>query len=73
MTEELVLTFKIKNYMVPDYLSDLFPRSAENSQYNLRQQNDILTLPRRTSLFESSFEYFIANIKKHSVPWRFQT
>ena len=32
-----VLTFKIKNNMVPDYLSDLFPRSAENPQYNLRQ------------------------------------
>jgi len=25
-----VLTFKIKNNMVPDYPSDLFPRSAEN-------------------------------------------
>ena len=50
-----VLTFKIKNNMVPDYLSDLFPRSVENPQYNVRQQNDVLTLPRRTSLFERSF------------------
>ena len=38
--QKIVLTFKIKNNMVPDYLSDLFPRSAENPQYNLRQQND---------------------------------
>jgi len=37
-----VLTFKIKNNMVPDYLSDLFPRSVENPQYNLRQQSDCL-------------------------------
>ena len=50
-----VLTFKIKNNMVPDYLNDLFPRSVENPQYNVRQQNDVLTLPRRTSLFERSF------------------
>ena len=49
-----VLTFNIKNNMVPDYLSDLFPRSVENPQYNLKQQ-DCLTLPRRTSLFERSF------------------
>ena len=42
-----MLTFKIKNNMVPDYLSDLFPRSAENPQYSLRQQNDCLTLPRK--------------------------
>jgi len=39
--------------MVPDYLRDLFPRSGENPQYNLGQQNHFLTLPRRTSLFES--------------------
>ena len=74
MTEELVLTFKIKNNMVPDYLSDLFPRSVENPQYNLRQQNDFLTLPRRTSLIERSFVHSAIqqwNIQ-HSVPWRFQ-
>ena len=51
----IVLTFKIKNNIVPDYLSDLFPRSDENPHYNLRQQNDCLTLLRRTSLFERSF------------------
>ena len=45
--QKRVLTYKIKNYMVPDYLSDLFPRSAENPQYSLRQQNDCLTLPRK--------------------------
>ena len=27
--QKVVLTFKIKNTMVPDYLSDLFPRSVE--------------------------------------------
>ena len=36
------------------WLPDL-PRSVENPQYNLRQQNDRLTLSRRTSLFERSF------------------
>ena len=46
-----VLTFKIKTNLVPD----LFSRSAENPHYNLRQQNDFLTLPNRTSLFERSF------------------
>jgi len=34
--------------MVTDYLSDLFPRSVETPEYNLRQQNEFLTLPRRT-------------------------
>ena len=50
----IALTFKIQNNMVPDYLSDLLLRSAENPQYNLRQQNNVLTLL-RTSLFERSF------------------
>ena len=50
----IALTFKIQNNMVPDYLSDLLPRSAENPQYNLRQQNNVLTLL-RTSLFGRSF------------------
>ena len=31
--------------MVTDYLSDLFQRSVETPEYNLRQQNDFLTLP----------------------------
>jgi len=53
--QTFVLTFKIKNNMVPDYLSDLFPRSVENPQYNVRQQHYCLTLPRRTFLFERSF------------------
>ena len=53
--QTFVLTFKIKNNMVPDYLSDLFPRSVENPQYNVRQQNDVLNLTRRTSLSERSF------------------
>jgi len=34
--------------MVTDYLSGLFPRSAETPQYNIRQQNDFLTFHRRT-------------------------
>lgn len=51
---KMILTFKIKNSMVPDYLVDLFPRPVGN-QYNLRNQNDFLTLPRRTALYERSF------------------
>ena len=39
--QKLVLTFKIRNNMVPDYLSTLFPRQVRESvQYNLRYQND---------------------------------
>ncbi len=51
--QKLILTFKIYNNMVPDYLSALFPRN-ENPVYNLRHHNDFLTLPRRTVLFERS-------------------
>ena len=37
--QKSVLTFTIKNSMVPDYQGDLFPRSVGNPQYNLIQKN----------------------------------
>ena len=42
--------------MVPNYLSALFPRFVrENTNYDLRNQNDFEVLPVRTSLYERSF------------------
>ena len=49
-----MLAFKIKNNVVPDYLSSLFPRTYENKHYNLRNHNDFVNLPRRTVIFERS-------------------
>ena len=57
--QKRVLTFKIRNNMVPDYLSTLFPRQVRESvQYNLRNQNDFVIPTRRTTLFERSFVPF---------------
>lgn len=54
--QKIILTFKIKNNMVPDYLNALFPRpNTENRPYNLRNVNDFVAIPRRTALFEKSF------------------
>ena len=54
--QKLVLTFKIRNNMVPDYLSTLFPRQVRESvQYNLSNQNDFVIPTRRTTLCERSF------------------
>jgi len=54
--QKFVLTFKIKNDMVPDYLNNLFPRvDIEQLRYGLRHMSDFVKLPRRTALFENSF------------------
>ena len=53
---KFVLTFKIKNDMVTDYLNNLFPRvDIEQLRYGLRHMSDFVNLPRRTALFENSF------------------
>jgi len=54
--QKFVLTFKIKNDMVQDYLNNLFPRvDIEQLRYGLRHMSDFVNLPRRTALFENSF------------------
>ena len=53
--QNLVLAFKITHDMVPQYLSSLFPQNVGNSvSYNLRNNDDFVLLPCRTTLFENS-------------------
>ena len=53
--QKLVLAFKITHDMVPQYLSSLFPQNVGNSvSYNLRNNDDFVLLPCRTTLFENS-------------------
>ena len=48
--------FKVKNYIVPDYLRSLFPTlDALPVQFNFRNKNDVVIYPCRTALFEHSF------------------
>ena len=45
--QKFVLTFKIKNDVVPDYLNNLFPRvDKEQLRYGLRHMSDFVNLPR---------------------------
>ena len=54
--QKLLIMYKIKNGMVPEYLSSLFPRTMDNPvPYNLRNNDDFITYPCRTALFENSF------------------
>lgn len=54
--QNLIIMFKVINDMVPNYLNCLFPRTVGDSMlYNLRNSDDFVTLPRRTTLFENSF------------------
>ena len=52
--QKFVLSFKIKNDMVPDYLNSFFPR-VDIERCGLRHLSDFVNLPRRTALFENSF------------------
>ena len=53
--QKLVLAYKITHDMVPQYLSSLFPQNVGNSvSYNLRNNDDFVLLPCRTTLFENS-------------------
>ena len=54
--QKLILMYKIKHSMVPNYLSSLFPRSSDNpSQYTLRSRNEFLNYQRRTTTYANSF------------------
>ena len=45
--QKFVLTFKIKNDMVPDYLNNLFSRvDIKQLRYGLRHMSDFVNLPR---------------------------
>ena len=54
--QKLLIMYKIENGMVPEYLSSLFPRTMDNPvAYNLRNNDDFITYPCRTALFENPF------------------
>ena len=54
--QKFVLTYKIRNDMLPEYLNIFFPRvDIEQLRYGLRHLSDFVNLPRRTALFENSF------------------
>ena len=53
---KLVLFYKMINGLSPPYLSSLVPPSVNRaSSYNLRNANDIRTVPARTKLYYDSF------------------
>ena len=53
---KLILMYKIKNSMVPNYLITLFPRTVDNPvNYNLRNTYDFNNYHCRTSTFGISF------------------
>ena len=54
--QKLILTFKIINGQVPNFLCQLFPSTVGNSTiYSLRNSLDIETLAGRTEIFAKSF------------------
>ena len=60
--QKFVLTFKIKNDMVQDYLNNLFPRvDIEQLRYGLRHMSYFVNLPRRTALFENVYHQPFSN------------
>ena len=53
---KLILTYKIRSGLTPDYLSNLFPTTVEtNTPYNLRNAEDFTVLNKRTELFSKSY------------------
>ena len=60
--QKFVLTFKIKNDMVPDYLNNPFPLvDIEQLRYGLRHMSGFVNLPRRTALFENVYHQPFSN------------
>ena len=53
--QKFVLAYKIAHNMVPEYLTLLFPQNVGNLvSYNLRNNDEFMLLPCRTTLFENS-------------------
>ena len=54
--QKLVLVYKSKNGMLPEFLNDLFPPNvASVSRYDFRNNDDYVIQRRRTELFAKSF------------------
>ena len=54
--QKLVIVYKSKNGLIPEFLVDLFPPNlATISQYSLRNNDGYVILNRRTQLFANSF------------------
>ena len=54
--QKLIIAFKIKNGITPDYLNNFFPETVGiSTPYNLRNRNDYNVLNTRTELFRNSF------------------
>ena len=54
--QKLVIVYKSKNGLIPEFLVDLFPPNiATISQYDIRNNDDYVFLNRRTQLFANSF------------------
>ena len=53
---KLVLFYKMTKGLVPEYLASMVPQQVgQTCTYNLRNSNNINTIPSRTSLYASSF------------------
>ncbi len=54
--QKLVIVYKQKTGVLPEYLHTLFPPLVgENNRYNLRNNDNFVTLARRTELYSKSF------------------
>ena len=54
--QKLVIFYKYKNGILPQYLESLFPDTvATTSNYNLRNNNNHVTVARRSQLYANSF------------------
>jgi hypothetical protein len=52
----LILFYKMKNGLTPDYLCSLLPPAVgENSRYDLRNATNIQTIRTRTTLYQNAF------------------
>jgi hypothetical protein len=52
----LILLYKMKNGLTPDYLCSLLPPTVgENSRYDLRNATNIQTIRTRTTLYQNAF------------------
>jgi hypothetical protein len=59
---KLVIVYKAKNGLLPDYLSSLFPPTvSETTSYPLRNYNNYVTIAiaRRTQLYNASLLPFL--------------
>ena len=54
--QKLIMAFKIKHGITPEYLCNIFPESVGlTTPYNLRNNNDITIMNARTNIFKNSF------------------